>query len=83
MSCHCDNQLIFFDVNIFINNFILTKDTMYLRRSTRLRLAKLIAYNLNNLDCTSCEIVHSTNLVQVTTCSGARTNEVGLPTYLN
>lgn len=86
MTCNCDNQLIFFDVNKFINNFTLTKDTMYLRRSIRLRLAKLIAYNLNNLDCIQCtsrKTIHFTDLVQEAPCLGARTNEVGLPTHLN
>ncbi|KAM3963797.1 outer dense fiber protein 2-like [Aphomia sociella] len=41
--------ILFFDTNKFIKNFVLTKDTMYLPKYNNITIAKLLAYNINDL----------------------------------
>lgn len=47
INCHSD-KVLYFDINNFINNFILTSDTMYLANRFRTKIAKLLAFNLQD-----------------------------------
>lgn len=48
LICRHSDVILYFDVNKFINNFILTPDTMYLSKKIRIELANLLAYNLQD-----------------------------------
>lgn len=47
ISCHSDN-ILYFDINNFINYFTLTPDTMYLANRFRTKIANLLAFNLQD-----------------------------------
>lgn len=42
------NDVLYFDTNNFISNFKLTRGTMYLSRRSKLIIAKLLAFNIND-----------------------------------
>lgn len=46
--CRHNDAILFFDINKFINNFILTADTMYLTKRFRMQIAALLAFNLHD-----------------------------------
>lgn len=48
LICRHSDTILYFDINKFINNFVLTSDTMYLAKKYRTQIANLLAYNLQD-----------------------------------
>lgn len=66
--CHYHNEIIsFFDCNKFLSYYKLTKHTMYMPIKCRRRIAKLLAYNLQNDTSTS-------NVLKIMECVSSSTN---------
>lgn len=50
LTCRHSDILTFFDTNSFISDFYLTKDTMYLSKSSKNKIATLVAYNIDYMN---------------------------------
>lgn len=48
LICRHSDAILFFDINKFINNFILTRDTMTLAKRFKTQIATLLAFNLQD-----------------------------------
>lgn len=46
LTCHHSDAILYFDMNNFIHNFTLTRDTLYLSNKYRKLVATLLAYNI-------------------------------------